>query len=60
MKGLSFFILFFQAVALSLLAKEWKTKTTTEEGGFTFGGPLLEEEKNLVGKRKGVNQEGDK
>ena len=60
MKGLSFFTLFFQAVVLSLTAKEWKTKITTEEGDFTFGGALLEEEKNLVGKWKGVNQEGHK
>ena len=60
MKSLSFFTLFFQAVVLSLSAKEWKTKITTEEGDFTFGGVLLEDEKNLVGKWKGVNQEGDK
>jgi len=60
MKDLSFFILTFLAIVLSLPGKEWKTKITTEEGNFTFGGPLLEEEENLLGKWKGVNQEGDK
>ncbi len=54
----SVFLLFcFQA---TLLASAWTTTVSTEEGTFTFGGLLLEEEKPLVGKWKGVNQNGEK
>ena len=54
------FALIFHALLCSLQADEWNTKITTEEGNFTFGGPLLEEEENLLGKWKGENEEGDK
>jgi hypothetical protein len=54
------FALIFHALLCSLQADEWITKITTEEGNFTFGGPLLEKEENLLGKWKGENEEGDK
>ena len=59
MKYFLTFILFFDPSFLGLHAEEWKTEITTEEESFTFGGPLLEEEKNLVGKWKGINEHGD-
>ncbi len=44
---------------LALLGNQWTTTVTTEEGVVNFGGPLLDEEKPLVGKWKGENERGD-
>ena len=55
---LGFFIFLF-SVPLFLLAEEWRTTVTTGEDVHEFGGPLLEVEIPLVGKWKGVNENGN-
>ena len=60
MKSFLFCILIISSFFSILLGKEWTTQITTEEGRYSLGGPLLKDEKNLVGKWKGENDEGDK
>ena len=60
MKSFLFFIFILSSFFSILLGKEWTTQITTEDGSYSFGGPLLKDEKNLVGKWKGENDEGDK
>ena len=60
MKSHFFCILILSSFFSILLGKEWTTQITTEEGRYSLGGPLLKDEKNLVGKWKGGNDDGDK